>query len=255
MAKVPIMQIWDDATQQYVAIPSIQGAKGDTGFSPIVSISAIPGGHRVTITDAAGSQSFDVMDGESGDGSGDMIAATYDPQGKAQDIFAYADAKYSKPSGGIPKTDLSSAVQTSLSKADSALQSVPSTYRTASAQDTIDSGKQSKITASGILKGDGAGGVSAAVKGTDYAGPSVGVSATLSASGWDADAKTQTVSVAGVTAAANGSLRIAQSATDEQFAAWGAAQPRVTAQADGSITVKLAGTVPTMDIPVEVLIV
>ena len=84
---------------------------------------------------------------------------------------------------------------------------------------------------------------------------STGVSVTLSASGWDSGAKTQTVSVAGVTATANGSLRIAQSATDEQFAAWGAAQPRVTAQADGSITVKLAGTVPTMDIPVEVLIV
>lgn len=117
------------------------------------------------------------------------------------------------------------------------------------------SGKQARITASGLLKGDGAGGVSAAVKGTDYAGPSVGVTVTLSASGWDADAKTQTVSVAGVTATANGSLRIAQSATDDQFTAWGAAQPRVTAQADGSITVKLAGTVPTIDIPVEVLIV
>ena len=84
---------------------------------------------------------------------------------------------------------------------------------------------------------------------------STGVSVTLSASGWDSGAKTQTVSVAGVTATANGSLRIAQSATDEQFAAWGAAQPRVTAQADGSITLKLAGTVPTIDIPVEVLIV
>ena len=117
------------------------------------------------------------------------------------------------------------------------------------------SGKQARITAGGILKGDGAGGVSAAVKGTDYAGPSVSVSATLTAAGWDADAKTQTVSVAGVTAGTNGSLRIAQSATDEQFAAWGAAQPRVTAQADGSITVKLAGTIPTIDIPVEVLIV
>ena len=117
------------------------------------------------------------------------------------------------------------------------------------------SGKQARITASGLLKGDGSGGVSAAVKGTDYAGPSVGVSVTLSASGWDADAKTQTVSVEGVTATANGSLRIAQSATDDQFTAWGAAQPRVTAQANGSITVKLAGTVPTMDIPVEVLIV
>ena len=87
------------------------------------------------------------------------------------------------------------------------------------------------------------------------AGKSTGVSATLSASGWDAEAKTQTVSVAVVTATANGSLRIAQYATDEQFAAWGAAQPRVTAQADGSITVKLSGTVPTIDIPVEVLIV
>ena len=81
------------------------------------------------------------------------------------------------------------------------------------------------------------------------------VSATLSASGWNANAKTQTVSVAGVTATSNGSLRIAQSATDEQFTAWGAAQPRVTAQAAGTLTVKVAGTVPTIDIPVEVLIV
>ena len=81
------------------------------------------------------------------------------------------------------------------------------------------------------------------------------MSVTLSASGWDANAKTQTVSVAEVTATTNGSLRIAQSATDEQFAAWGAAQPRVTAQAAGTLTVKAAGTVPTIDIPVEVLIV
>ena len=77
----------------------------------------------------------------------------------------------------------------------------------------------------------------------------------LSASAWDSITKTQTVSVAGVTAASNGSLRIAQSATDEQFTAWGTAQPRVTAQADGSITVTLSGTIPTIDIPVEVLIV
>jgi hypothetical protein len=34
-----------------------------------------------------------------------------------------ADSAYQKPSGGIPKTDLASAVQTSLGKADSALQS------------------------------------------------------------------------------------------------------------------------------------
>jgi len=36
-------------------------------------------------------------------------------------------AAYTKPSGGIPKTDLASAVQTSLGKADTALQSAPVT--------------------------------------------------------------------------------------------------------------------------------
>ena len=51
---------------------------------------------------------------------------------------------YSKPSGGIPKTDLAADVQTSLGLADSALQSVPATYRTAAAQDVIDAGKVDK---------------------------------------------------------------------------------------------------------------
>ena len=81
--------------------------------------------------------------------------------------------------------------------------------------------------------------------------------ATLTTSGWaqSGNGYSQTVNVTGVTASSNGSLRIAQSATDEQFAAWGAAKPRVTAQAAGTLTVKAAGTVPTIDIPVEVLIV
>lgn len=40
------------------------------------------------------------------------------------------DSKYVKPSGGIPKTDLASVVQSSLNKADSALQSVPNASTT-----------------------------------------------------------------------------------------------------------------------------
>lgn len=44
--------------------------------------------------------------------------------------FTKNTGTYSKPSGGIPKTDLASAVQTSLGKADTALQSVPDTYAT-----------------------------------------------------------------------------------------------------------------------------
>ena len=225
------------------------GSAGSDGISPVVSVETISGGHRITITDAGGSQSFDVLDGASGSGSGDMTKAVYDPKGKAQDVFSYADTKYSKPSGGIPKKDLASDVQTSLGKADSALQSVPSTYRTASAQDTIDNGKQAKITASGLLKGNGAGGVSAAVKGTDYAGPSVGVSVTLRASGWNANAKTQTVSVSGVTATAN----LIITAAPSSYMAYAEAGVRCTAQGAGTLTFACE-TVPTADVAANVLI-
>ena len=83
------------------------------------------------------------------------------------------------------------------------------------------------------------------------------VPATLFASNWTGASApyTYTLAVTDVTVSSNGVLRIAQSAADEQFAAWGAAQPRVTAQAAGTLTLKATGTVPTIDIPVEVLIV
>lgn len=68
--------------------------------------------------------------------------------------FTKNTGTYSKPTGGIPKSDLVAAVQTSLDKANSALQSVPSTYRTAAAQDTIDSGKVDKVTGKGLSSND-----------------------------------------------------------------------------------------------------
>lgn len=64
--------------------------------------------------------------------------------GATATLISSIPEKYVKPTTGIPKSDLASAVQTSLGKADSALQSVPSTYRTAAAQDTIDAGKIDK---------------------------------------------------------------------------------------------------------------
>ena len=54
---------------------------------------------------------------------------------------------YKKPASGIPKSDLAEDVQTSLDRADSALQSVPDTYRTAEAQNIIDATKQTKTIA------------------------------------------------------------------------------------------------------------
>ena len=46
---------------------------------------------------------------------------------KSGGIKTAIDAKYTKPSGGIPATDLASGVQTSLGLADTALQSAPVT--------------------------------------------------------------------------------------------------------------------------------
>jgi len=58
------------------------------------------------------------------------------------------DGKYTKPSAGIPKADLASDVQTSLGKADTALQSHQSlaAYRTSAQQDVIDATKASKAS-------------------------------------------------------------------------------------------------------------
>ena len=116
----------------HLFIPSAKN--GNDGYSPTVSVSAISGGNKVTITDKSGSKTFNVMDGDSitgivqisgtgeagtvdtyavttssggsytfnvrngadGKGSGDMLKSVYDPTGKAQDIFAYADTRSGK---------------------------------------------------------------------------------------------------------------------------------------------------------------
>ena len=58
------------------------GADGKDGVSPSVTITAVTGGHRVTITDATGTKSFDVMDGKDGkDGQdGDSASITVDSE-------------------------------------------------------------------------------------------------------------------------------------------------------------------------------
>lgn len=54
--------------ERVVPIPSgAQGLTGEPGFSPVVSVEPITGGNRVTITDADGDTSFDVMNGAQGE--------------------------------------------------------------------------------------------------------------------------------------------------------------------------------------------
>ena len=57
-----------------------KGDKGDDGYSPTIAVTGITGGHRVTVTDATGSQSFDVMNGSGGGGTSDFNDLTNRPK-------------------------------------------------------------------------------------------------------------------------------------------------------------------------------
>ena len=77
--------------------------------------------------------------------------------------------------GAISAAETQEVELVTLTKADVGLGNVDNTSDAnkpiSTATQTALNGKQAKITASGILKGDGAGGVSAAVPGTDYSDP------------------------------------------------------------------------------------
>lgn len=70
---------------------TVPGPAGSDGFSPTVEAAKDGKTTTVTITDADGPKTFTIQDGADGVGSGDMLASTYDPQGKATDIFGYVD--------------------------------------------------------------------------------------------------------------------------------------------------------------------
>ena len=56
----------NDALAQAKASGEFDGKDGSNGVSPTISVSAITGGHRITITDANGTKTVDIMDGSDG---------------------------------------------------------------------------------------------------------------------------------------------------------------------------------------------
>lgn len=129
---------------------------GEDGYSPTVTVNEIEGGHRVTITDESGDHVFDVLDGQGGGGTGDYDDLTDKPSVNgvtlsgnktAADLGLAPAGAYVKPSDGIPAIDLDADVQDLLGLAGTALQEVPSDYRTAAAQDAIDAAQDLDIAA------------------------------------------------------------------------------------------------------------
>lgn len=98
-----------------VEIPLPAGEDGEDGVSPTVSVTDITGGHRVTITDADGTKTFDVMDGEDGSGSGGSVDIddTLTQSGKAADAKVVGDAlklKFGIDGGDISKINVTSSL-------------------------------------------------------------------------------------------------------------------------------------------------
>ena len=151
------------------------GTDGTDGVSPEVTITTITGGHRVNITDAdhPQGQTFDVMDGSSQGGlpAGGTNGA-YLMKTSSED---YA-AAWTHPAASTPQMDGTAWAGSSsnLSRGDHV--------------HPTDTSRQAKITANGILKGNGNGGVSVATLGTDFG--NLAFTVTLTAVGWSSNAQT-----------------------------------------------------------------
>lgn len=78
------------------------------------------------------------------------------------------------------------------------------------------------------------------------------VQGVLSSSGWSGNV--QVLTVEGLAEDQNGTLALAQSATMEQRDAVRSAMLSITAQSAGSLTITADGDVPTVDIPVAILL-
>lgn len=242
-----------------------QGPKGDTGPQGPQGVQGIQGekGEQGATgatgpTGPTGPEGPEGPQGPQGETGPQGEQGIQGPQGEAGESAYTAASK-----GGYTgtETQFNSDLAKIGNKAD---KTVPAAAGNLAALDAAgnlsDSGKkpadfQAKVTASGLLKGDGAGGVTAAAAGTDYSGPKATVTATLLASGWTGSEApfVYTLAIAGVTATSYQELVPAVDITAEQLKALQAANITDGGQAAGSMTLKAYGKVPTVDILIRVI--
>lgn len=112
------------------------------------------------------------------------------------------------------------------------------------------SGKQAKILTSGLLKGNGSGGVSAAVVGTDYQSPVKSATVTLSANAWSGNS--QTINVSNVTASSL--VTVAPVPTSQNRTAYLESGVYCSAQGAGTLTF-VCEDVPSVNLNVNIQII
>lgn len=176
----------------------------------------------------------------------------------------------------VTTNDVSQGIKASLSRADSALQSVSKSdvglgnvanerqYSSANPPPypvTSVNGKTGAVTVSvptvptttSLIKGNGSGGLAAATAGTDYALRPTTRKVTLTASGWNSSTKQQTVTCSGVLSDATKQLLIPTPVNTAAGNPYDEASIQMVAQGTNSVTF-YANTVPTESIDVYVTI-
>lgn len=169
------------------------------------------------------------------DGSGGVTAAA------AGTDYA-TPASLPKPSDTAPVMDGTAAAGTL------------ATYARGDHKHPADTSRQAKITASGVLKGDGNGGVSAATKGTDYSGPTAKLSLTLAAASWTGSASpyTQGVTITGGTATSQADIQADATAIQQMMD--DGTNAIYIANNNGTFTAYAVGEKPTADLSVQVTV-
>lgn len=170
----------------------------------------------------------------------------------------------------VAKSDLARDVQTSLGKADSALQSYKETDPTVpewAKAATKPSYTASEVSAlpdttvipsvpstTSLIKGNGSGGLVAATPETDYASPVIMRKVTLTVAGWNSSTKQQTVTVTGVLADATAQCIYPAPVDTSYDSAWNSCGVLCVAQAANSLTFQCS-EVPTSAIEVYVTVI
>ena len=169
------------------------------------------------------------------DGSGGVTAAA------AGTDYA-TPASLPKPSDTAPVMDGTAAAGTL------------ATYARGDHKHPADTSRQAKITASGVLKGDGNGGVSAATKGTDYSGPTAKLSLTLAAASWTGSASpyTQGVTITGGTATSQADIQADATAIQQMLD--DGTNAIYIANNNGTFTAYAVGEKPTADLNIQVTV-
>lgn len=192
--------------------------------------------------------SFSVASDRSNIASGETLSVLF---GKIAKWFSNLKALAFKDT--VSKSDLADDVQTSLGKADSALQSAPVTSV---------NGKTGAVTVSvptvpsttKPIKGDGSGGLVAATPETDYASPVFMRKVTLPVSHWSSATKQQSVTVTGVLADTTKQCIYPAPVDTSYDSAWNSCGVLCVAQAANSLTFQCS-EIPTSAIEVYVTVI